>query len=82
MNGMSTSTLWPILHYPSCKGPNTATHDPEDETQATEDTQQETTDCVITKEEVVSAIKKLKSRKAPGPDSRPVEALKCFTDRM
>ena len=65
MNGMSTSTLWPILHYPSCKGPNTATHDQEvDETQATDwDTQQEIVDCVITKEEDVSAIKKLQSRK-------------------
>jgi len=43
MNGMSTSTRSPILHYPSCKGPDTATHDQEvDETQATEDTQQET----------------------------------------
>ena len=69
MNGMSTSTLWPILHYPFCKRPNTATDDQEvDETQATEVTQQETIDFVIAKEEVLSAIKKLKSRKAPGPE--------------
>ena len=69
MNGMSTLTLWPILHYPSCNRPIIVTHDQKvDETQATEDTQQETIDCVITKEEVLPAIKKLKSRKAPGPD--------------
>ena len=37
---------------------------------------------MITKEEVVSEIKKLKSRKAPGPDGISVEALKFFTDRM
>ena len=79
MNGRSTSTHSPILHYPSCKGPNTATHDQEvDETQATEDTQQETIDCVITTEEVVAAIKKLKSSKVPGPDGIPVEALKML----
>ena len=36
---------------------------------------------LYTKEEVLSAIKKLKSRKAPGPDNIPVKALKCFTDR-
>jgi len=41
-----------------------------------------TIDCAITKEEVVSAIKKLKSKKAPGPDGILVQALKCFTDRM
>ena len=40
-----------------------------------------TIDCAITKEEVVSAIKKLKSKKAPGPDGIPVQALKGFTDR-
>jgi len=34
------------------------------------------------KEEVVSAIKKLKSEKAAGSDSIPVQALKCFTERM
>ena len=45
MNGMSTSTLWLILHYPSCKEPNTAIHDQAvDETQATEDTQQDAID--------------------------------------
>jgi len=81
MNGMIVGQF--STSYPSCKGPNTATHDQEvDETQATEDTQHETIDCVITKEGVVSAIKKLKSRKAPSPDGIPVEALKCFTDRM
>jgi len=35
--------------------------------QATENTQQETIDCVITNEEVVFAIKKLKSKKGSWP---------------
>ena len=49
MNGMIVGQF--STSYPSCKGPNTATHDQEvDENQATEDTQQETIDCVITKE--------------------------------
>ena len=80
MNGMNTSTLWLILHYPSCEGPNTAIHDQAvDEMQATEDTQQEAIDlcnhkrgsCICNQE-----------RKAPGPCGIPVEALKLFTDRM
>jgi len=73
----------PLPIQPSCKGPNTATHDQEvDEIQATEDTQLETSyrlcnhrrgSCVRNQEN--------KKRIAPGPDDLSVEALKCFNDR-